>query len=309
MPMPPNVNAVYEQVKAIVNATIAEALTTPAYQAQSMPLLEELSIDDTKVDFSFLLDNYGLKEMRQNIEKKAAIEKQITVVTKEWEDNLTVRTRDLNSRHGDKYRMQARRIGTSIGRWKDQQAAKLLKSTGKAFTEASFDGVPFFAGSHPMTLAGESLSAVSNLDSGGGGSYWYLFDTRMMKPIILNWKTPPQSQDLGPDSEHAKKAKEVLFNLYADAGFGMALWHFGYASNQTLNETYFNASRQAMEAFPTYSKSDNDDQVMGVMPTLLVVGRGNRLAAEKLVNTPTVNGGDANPLYKATELLVLSYLP
>lgn len=308
MPMPPNVNGVYQTIHATVNASIAEALTDPLYQPQAAPLISELSVDDTKVDFSFMLDNNGLKELKKNIEKKAAIEKQIAIISKEWQDNLTVPLRDLRSSHGDMYRMRARSMGQNVGGWKDQQVAALLKSGGPAFTTASFDGVSFFNASHPMNLAGENIAAYSNLDSGGAGQYWYLFDTRRLKPIILNWKTRPETQDIGPDSEHAKLYKEVMWNLYCDAGFGLTLWHYAYASNQTLNETNFNAARQAMEAVPSYAKT-SDDQVMGVMPTLLVVGRSNRLAAEKLIKSETINGGDKNPLYNATDLLVLTYLP
>lgn len=309
MPMPPNVNAVYEEATTVVNASIAAALANPLYAPQSAALITELSVDDTKLDFGFMLDNRGLKKLKKNIEKKAAIEKQISILTDEWTDNITVPLRDLTSRHGDKYRMQGESLGQNIGAWQDQQTAALLKSGGAAFTKASFDEKPYFASDHPMDLAGETISAYSNLKSDGGGSYWYLFDTRRMKPVILNWKTRPITQTLGPESEHAKKAFEVMWTLYADAGFGLGLWHYGYASNATLNEAAFDAARTAMEAVPSYSQNDSTDQVMGVMPTLLVVGRGNRLAAEKLIKSGTINGGDPNPLYLATELLVLSYLP
>lgn len=309
MPMPPNVNAVYEEVNAIVNASLAQALANPLFAPQSANLITEMSIDDTKVDFNFLLDNRGLKKLKKNIEKKAAIEKSIVLLTEEWHDNLTVSTRDLTSRHGDKYRMQAEGIGASVGPWRDQQVANLLKSGGAAFTKESFDGVPFFSAAHPMNLAGENISPYANLDSGGAGNYWYLFDTRRVRPVFLNWKTRPEAHNLGPDSEHAKTAFEVMWNIYADAGFGLTLWYFAYASNKTLNEENFNAARMAMEAVPTYAKTDDGDQVMGVMPTLLVVGRSNRLAGEKLIKSATINGGDPNPLYNATDLLVLSYLP
>jgi phage major head subunit gpT-like protein len=309
MPLPPNVNGVYQEVNTIVNAALATALANPLYQPQSKPLIEEFNVGDTAVDFRFLLDNRGLRKLKKNIEKKAAIEKKVTIITEEWHDNLTIALRDLKSTHADLYRKQADTIGANVGPWEDQQVAQLLKSGGAGFTTPLFDGVPYFSGAHPMTLAGETISAYANLDSGGGGNYWYLFDTRRVKPIFLNWKTRPEPQNLGPDSEHAKLFFEVMWNVYADAGFGLTLWHYGYASNQTLNESFFNAARIAMEAVPTYAKGEDGDQVMGVMPNLLVVGRSNRLAAEKLIMSETINGGDKNPLYKATDLLVLSYLP
>lgn len=309
MPMPPNVNAVYDEANTIVVATIAEALAKVAANTRSMPIIEELNVDDTKVNFQFVLDNNGMKPLRQNIEKKAAIKQQVSIFSEEWHDNLTVPLRDLDSRNGDMYRMQAQTKGRSVPRWIDQQTAKLLKSTGGAFVTPSFDGVPYFSAAHPMNLAGEAIANYSNLDSGGGGQYWFLFDTSLLKPIFLNWKTRPKAMDLGPDSEHAAKAFEVMWNLYADAGFGMSIWHYGYASNQALDESHFHAARVAMQQVPTYALADGTPQLMGAMPTLLVVGSSNQLAAQKLISAATINGGDPNPLFNAVQVLALPMLP
>lgn len=309
MPMPPNVNAAFDDANAIVVATIAEGLAKLNANTRSMPLIEELNIDDSLVNFQFVLDNNGMKPLRQNIEKKAAITKQVTIATSEWHDNLTVAKRDLNSRNGDMYRMKAQTMIRGVPRWIDQQVAKLLKDTGAAFTVNSFDGVPYFSDAHPMNLAGETIDPYSNVDDAGSGEFWFLFDTSLLKPIFLNWKTKPEPQDLGPESEHAKKAFEVMWNLYADAGFGMSIWHFGYASNQALDETHFDAARVAMQRVPTYAKTDDDSTLMGVMPNLLIVGSSNQLKAEKLIKSATINGGDPNPLYNAAQVLTLPMLP
>lgn len=310
MPMPPNVNAIFEEANAIVVATLGEALAKQEWAAQSMPLVEEMGINDTLVNLPFLLDNHGLQPLLHNIEKKAGIKKQIQLTTSEWHDNITVPLRDLTSQHGDMYRMLAQQKGRGVPRWQDRQVAKLLKSsTGAAFVTPSFDGVPYFSAAHPMDLAGEAITAVGNLDSGGAGQYWFLFDTSSIKPILLNWKTRPEPRDLGPDSEHAKKYFEVMWNLYADAGYGMGPWFYGYASNQALDETHFDAARTALQQVPTYGKADGENQLMGVRPTLLVVGASNQLKAEKLIKAGTINGGDPNPLYNAVQVLPLTYLP
>lgn len=309
MPTPPNVNAAYEEANAIVNATIAEGLAKLPANTRSMAIVEELNIDDSLVNFRFLLDNNGMKELRQNIEKKAAVQKQVSLTTKEWQDNLTVPERDLVSRNGDLYRLKAQTMVRGVPRWLDQQVAKLLKTTGGAFTATSFDGVPYFNAAHPMNLAGEDIANYGNLDAGGAGQYWYLFDTSLLKPVMMNWKRKPETKNVGPDSEHCAIFREVMWNLYADAGFGMGLWHFGYASNQALDETHFDAARIAMQQVPTYAKSDSDNALMGVMPNLLIVGSSNQLKAQKLIQSATINGGDPNPLYNSVQVLALPMLP
>jgi phage major head subunit gpT-like protein len=275
---------------------------------RSTPIIEEMSVDDTTLDFQFMLDTNGMTELRRNIEKKAAITKNRVIYSKEYTDNLSVKTRDLDAKNGDMYRMRAQMLTRGVPRFVDQKVAALLASDGAAFTEASFDGVPYFSAAHPMNLAGEDLAPYSNLDSGGAGEYWYLFDTSLLKPVLWNWKTRPKTNDLGPDSEHAKKFFEVMWNLYADAGLGMGLWHFGAASNQALDETHFDELSTVMSQVPTYAKGTGK-QLMGVMPNLLVVGASNKLKAQKLIGSATINGGDPNPLYNIVQVLPLPYLP
>lgn len=306
----PNMNAAYEQLDRTLRATFAEAMAGAKYGARSGPLMEEVDIDDTAVDYNLLLDNFGFRKLKKNPPKKAVFEKRVTIYSEEWIDNITVPERDLNSKHGDKYRLQAKRLGKQVPRFIDGQVARLLtKDTGAAFTENSWDGVPFFSGSHPMTLAGDNAaSAFSNYDSDGSGNTWYLFDTSLIAPIVWQWKQRPEARDFGPDSEYCRDNFEVKWNFYTDCGIGMSLWHFAYASDNTLNEENFVAARAAMQKVPTYERIEGAVQYMGVMPNLLVVGNGNQYAAEKLLNQLNLASGESNTLYKAIDLLVLPML-
>lgn len=309
MPMPPDVNAAFDAANATVVATIAEGIAKAPANTLSTPIIEEMEIDDKSVSLPFFLDQGGLQELKRNIEKKGRVQRQISIFAKEWTDNITVRTEDLTARNMDRFRMDAKSMVAKIPRWTDLQVARLLKNGGIAFTEASFDGKPYFAADHPMDLAGEAISAYSNLDSGGAGQYWYLFDTRSVKPVLRNWKVKPKESQLGPDSEYAQIHFEVMWNLYTSAGFGMGPWFWGYASNQALDETHFEAAQLAIESVPSYSKTDGDDAQMVVMADTIVVGKTNRLKAKKLFQTETINGGDKNPMYDAVKVVYLPYLP
>ena len=47
-----------------------------------------------------------------------------------------------------------------------------------------YDGQPFFNANHPV-----GTGVVSNIDSAGGGDYWYLLDTRnVIKPIVFQMR-------------------------------------------------------------------------------------------------------------------------
>jgi phage major head subunit gpT-like protein len=311
MPMPPDVNAAFDAANATIVATIAEGIANAPKNTLSTPLIEEMEIDDKQVNLPFFLDQGGLQELRRNIEKKGRVRRSISVFAKEWHDNITVRTEDLNAKNLDQYRMDARGMMNKIPDWTDLQVAKLLKSGGVAFVEPSFDGKPYFAADHPMDLAGENISPYSNLDNGGGGQFWYLFDTRKVKPVLRNWKVKPRETQLGPDSEYAQIHYEVMWKLYTSAGFGLGPWFWGYASNQTLDEAHFEAATLQFEGVPSYSKIDSDDALaqMVVMADTIVVGKSNRLKAKKLFETETINGGDKNPMFGAVKVVYLPYLP
>ena len=309
MPMPPDVNAAYDAANATVVTTIAEGIAKAPLNTLSTPIIEEMEIDDKQVNLPFLLNRGGLQELRRNLEKRGRVMRQISIFSKEWGDNITVRTEDLSARNIDLYRMTAKDLVNNIPSWTDLQVARMLKAGGIAFTENSFDGKPYFSADHPMDLAGESIDPYSNLNSAGGGQYWYMFDTRKVKPVLRNWKVRPRETHLGPESEWAQIHFEVMWNLYVSAGFAMGPWFWGYASNQVLSETQFEDASLKFEAVPAYSKTDGEDQQMIVMADTIVVGKSNRLAAKKLFLTETINGGDKNPMFGAVKVVYLPYLP
>lgn len=310
MPMPPNANAIFQELNTIVVATFAAALANTEWAPEADSLIYELDVPETKLNFDFALDTFGLQKMKKNLTKKGVVQKQISLLMEEWEDNISVAERDLSTSQGGTVKMQAEMRGKSVPRWKDQQVVTLLGPGGDAFTRPSFDEVPYFSKQHSMKLGGDnSLANVANLDDAGGGDYWFLFDDSLIKPVWLNWKTRPRFDEFGPDSEHARKFHEVMWNIYADAGFGMGLWQYGYASNQALDETHFDAVRKAMTKVPTYASSDGKTQLMGIRPKTLVVGTSNYLAAKKLIQSATINGGDPNPMFNAVRVVNLSMLP
>lgn len=301
-----NVNAKFEEMDRVVRARFAEALARKEYQARAMPLLEEVDSNDLAEDYDWMLDTWGFRKLKQNLPVKVATEKRVTIANEPWVDNLTVGLRVMKTQQRGKYELAASMKGRQVGRFLDHQAASILKTTGKAFTENSWDGVPFFSDAHPISGA----TTYGNKNAGGGGNpYWFLFDTSVIKPMVLQWLERPYEEVFGPETEWSKNNRQVKWDFHLDMGMGMTLWWFAYASNMTLDEGNFADAQAKMMQIPTYEKVEGETQLMGVMPTLLVVGASNKLAAEKLLNATNKANGESNVLYKNVELLVLPTLP
>ena len=172
-------------------------------------------------------------------------------------------------------------------------------------TEVGYDGQFFFDTDHPVIENGATVSK-SNIDTTGGGDFWYLMDTRRpLKPLIwqvrrdYNFDTFTDLKD-----PEVFKRKEFLFGVDARVAGGYGLWQLAYASQNTLNATNFDTYVDAMMAL----KSD-EGRPLGIRPNLLVCGPSNRAAARTLIQTQFLASGASNPNFQEVEVLVTSWLP
>ena len=301
-----DLNAAFEEADRTIKATIGDALARTNYGARSGPILYEADADDVVVDYDFFIDQSGFEKFEQNIKLKTLLKKRIRHETDQYVDNITIDLRKLRTKHGAGYQREARRLSAQVPRFVDAKVAALIKSTGPAFTENSFDGVPYFSKLHPRFEAGD---VQVNLDDGGGGQYWYLFDTSVLPPIFWHWLLRPSIDPFGPDTEYARLNRRVKWDFHIDAGWGMGPWYYGYASNQALNEGTLNTAMEAMQQVKLDAKTDGEDQLMGIMPTLLVVGRTNHLAARKLLTQTNLANGEDNAMRGILNFLHLPMLP
>lgn len=300
-----NVNAKFEEADRVVRAKFAESLAKKEYQPRAGVLFEEVDSEELAEDYNWMLDTFGFRRLKENLPIKVATEKRVTIENEPWVDNITVPLRVMKTRQKAKYELQASMKGRQVGRFLDNRAAALLALNGKAFTENSWDGVPFFSNVHPI----KGNTTHSNFDNGGGGSPWFLFDTSVLKPMIVQWLERPYEEVFGPETEWSKNNRKVKWDFHLDMGMGMTLWWFAYASRQALDEAHFSAAQTQMMKVPTYELLEDQTQYLGVMPNLLVVGASNKLAAEKLLNASNKANGESNVLYKNVDLLVIPTLP
>lgn len=301
-----DLNVAFEAQDRTIRATLAEQLARTNYGAKSGPLMTEVDVDDVLVNYNFLIEQFGLRKLTENLPKKSILKKGLTIGSDEYVDNVTIPLRKLSTKHGNEYVVQARSMMRQIPRFIDAKIAAMIASGGAAFTENSFDGVPYFSKLHPRFSAGGVQ--VNHDDAGGGSGYWYLFDTSILAPVIWQWLKRPAMEDFGPDSERARREREVAWDLHLDAGWGMGLWYYGYASNKPLNEANLNTAIEAMRAIKTDAKTDGEEQFMGIEPNLLVVGRANALTGRKIIRQTSLANGETNIMQGSMQLLEFGML-
>lgn len=211
---------------------------------------------------------------------------QYTVENKDWEQTVGVERNDIEDDTIGLYSPITQRMGEVTALHPDGLVFDMFNN-GRAATSLGYDGVPFFSTSHPNEFTG----TVSNLDSGGGGSYWYLADLRSaIKPIIFQNRKSSQfvaKTSLTDDNVFWEK----MFYMGVDARYnvGYGFWQQVFASNQTLNEANLEAAWEAMWNY----KADNGEP-MNVRPSHLIVSTNNIFDAKRLVEKQLVSSGETN---------------
>jgi phage major head subunit gpT-like protein len=116
-----------------------------------------------------------------------------------------------------------------------------------------YDGKTLFSASHPVGPEGNT-TAVSNVDSGGSGAFWFLWDCgRPIRPAI--WQEREAYKLVRMDAitdEKVFNENEFRFGIDGRSAIGVGYWQLCYASNQDLaNPTNYGKAIAAMEAFKT----------------------------------------------------------
>jgi phage major head subunit gpT-like protein len=193
-------------------------------------------------------------------------------------------------------------MGRAIGANPDQLVYGLLAS---GLTAKCYDGQAFFAATHPVLNAAGKPANQSNLDSGGAGAYWYLFDTsRAIKPLIFqDRKAPNFVAKTSETDDNVFDRNEFVYGVDRRCNAGFGFWQMAYASNQALDATNLKAAITAMTA-----RTGDGGRPLGINPTLLVVPSTLEFAARALVLNALTTGGATNELAGRVQMQVSSWL-
>lgn len=191
-------------------------------------------------------------------------------------------------------------LGQSAARFPDKL---VFGGLADGFHKPCYDKQNFFDTDHPVLVGGVETS-VSNILP-GSGKPWFLLDTsRPLKPMIFQERKKANlvKLDKETDSNVFFDGKLIYgVDMRCNAGYGF--WQMATASKAPLDAAAFKEMRRMMRAF----ESDNGN-ILGIEPTILVVGTGNADIAEELIDMDFIDNGRRNPLYKKIEVLHCKWL-
>ena len=128
--------------------------------------------------------------------------------------------------------------------------------------------------------------------------------TQALLPIIFQDRRPFDFKALDDlDNEHTFTNNEFLFGTDGRCNVGYGFWQTAVGSKAALTTANYEAAVSAMLGL---TKSNGEP--LGVSPTLLVVGKGNRAAAKKLIEAVNNDAGASNIYYKDVDVLVSPYV-
>jgi phage major head subunit gpT-like protein len=210
-----------------------------------------------------------------------------TITNKDFENTVEV---PRNAFADDQYGIYAP-LMSQLGQDAKEHPATLLYALLKAgFATTCYDGQFFFDTDHPVLDSTGAEVSVSN-SGGGSGTPWFLLDTtRVMRPLILQKRSPYNFVSMDSDKdENVFMRKKFIYGVDARLNVGYGLWQLAYGSKATLDATSFNAAYAGMQAM----KGDNG-RPLGLRPKLLVVPPSLRATAMELVKAERNAAGATN---------------
>lgn len=192
-------------------------------------------------------------------------------------------------------------MGMEVGDHPDTLVFPLLNA---GFTTECYDGQYFFDTDHPVLDKDGKETMAANTD-GGGGTPWFLICTnRPLLPIIYQERKPFEfvaKDNLTDDNVFDKK--EFKYGVDGRSNVGFGFWQMAWGSKQTLDATHYEAARVAI-----MSMKGDFEKPLGLVPNLLVVPPSLEGAANGIVQSKLVNGGETNKWAGTAEVLVSPWL-
>lgn len=270
------------------------AMTTP------VPSTSAAEIYGWAADFPVIREWIGDREIHKLAEYEYAIK------NRKFESTITIPADKIADNQLAMFSTITAEMGQRAARHPDQLLFELLRNGASA---KGYDGVPFFGEHRVSGLAGKS-GKVSNASLAASQpdakSPWYLLDlSRALRPFIWQEREkytltaltdPRQSRDVFMRDEY-------LYGIRGRGSMGYGFWQMAFMSNLELTADNFTALRGRM-----VSQRDHAGDLLGIKPSVLLVGESNREAAFYIAQAQTLAGQAPNPNYNLVDVWVTPFI-
>ena len=220
-----------------------------------------------------------------------------TLENQDYEATISVDKNDIEDDSFGVYAPMAAMLATEAKAHKGRLVWDLLD---QGDVNLGYDGVPFFSALHPV-----GAGTRSNLIAGANDP-WYVLDlSKPIKPLIIQVRREAELVALTAATDaNVFYAKKYLWGVDGRYAAGYSFWQMAVRSEEPLTEENLAEARARMRGF-----NDDSGVKLAMVPTTLVVGISNEVAAMKLVNSMNLANGESNINKGQYKLIVSPYLP
>jgi phage major head subunit gpT-like protein len=258
-------------------------LVTPMHPTVSMRVPSSTEIEE----YDWLGVAPGMREWLGDRVIESLGSHGFTIKNRDWEQTIGVERNKIEDDRFGVYNPLFQRMGEAAALHKDELIFGDLVNNGGAADHLGYDGVSFFGATHPHEVNG----TVSNVDTGGGGPYWYLADfSSVLRPFIDQDRKAPQfvAKNAITD-DNVFYRKEFHFGVDARYNVGYGLWQYIFRSNQTLSESNYESLYEAM-----LNQIADNGKPLNVNPTTIIVPNVLWNDARRLFSQGILAAGESN---------------
>lgn len=257
----------------------------------------------TEEHYAWLGQFPKLREWLGDRQVKAMASHDYRIKNKKFESTVEVGRDQIDDDKYGVYMPMFQEMGYAAKTHPDEIVFNLLAN---GFTEACYDGQPFFDADHPVGIPGNgAVASVSNLQAGASPAWFLLDTTRPVKPIIFQKRRDYDMRGVfNLNDEKVFMSDTFLYGVDARVNGGFGFWQQAFGSQATLDAANYADARQRMMAF----RSD-EGRPLGIRPKLLVCGPSNEGNALEVLKAARNAAGATNIYQNTAELLVTPWLP
>jgi len=234
---------------------------------------------------------------------KAIAENAYTVSNDKYEATIDVQRTDIEDDTFGQYATVAMGHGEAAARLMDEV---IFTALANGWTTNCYDNQYFFDVDHPVYANPDGTGAVtatSNIQAGTNAP-WYLFCPNAPALIMQErMAAVMESQTNANASTNVFENDVFSFGGRWRGAAAYGFWQCCYGSKAALDAPGFADLYNRM-----LSQVGDGGIKLGTIPTILVCGPTNRVAAENLLLRDRLATGEANINYKKVELLVTPYI-